>query len=227
MFQIDDLTVKNSKPSISTFKPMRIEKPLSPLVTLTLEDVGGGGSEFFESLSCQKAQNGHLVLNVVIDPSCFHILNRLLLRKSNNFLIMDAVTESVRADYTCKPPLHEISLTLKEARRLLFNLARKWRERDSHNAIEIFIFFWSLNPLIINNQIRDVLSFLYTTVRQSIIYKTTEFYLLQKGIVEDQVLKSLMALSHVVWDIQNTNENGCQDASINIIKEPNSGMGSL
>lgn len=190
---------------------------------LTIEDAGVGGDVLLYNIALQQKLKKNLVLNVIVDPSNYYILHNLLPHQSDEFMIMDAISDANQTRFSCKPPLHEINLTLKEARRHLVDQSRdlKAANHDDFKEFGAFILFWSLNPLLINFEAKDVLHFFFENIRESIRYGTIEVYLLQKGIVKDTVLKSLMAFSHAVWDLSSETNSGKRDFAMNILKMSN------
>lgn len=172
----------------------------SKCIGLVLEEVGAGGNNLLKNLALLQGVKGNFVLNVIADPSIYYLINQLWIAQSDNFLIIDAISLH---QSTKTPTLIDIGLLLKEKRQFLSELLKGWQSEKKLEGKkrEIFLFFWSLNPLFIYYNFNDVYQFLSGCVQQSIKYETKEFYLLQEGILSNPALKGLLKLFNLVWKL--------------------------
>lgn len=187
-----------------------------------IEEPGSGGSTLLQDISLYQRLQKSIVLNVIIDPSFYFTIEKFFALQSENFQILDAITNTERAQYHCNHTLHEISIQLKENRREIIGSISKYQcQNNTKEKPEVVIVFWSLNSLLINYQARDVLQFYYENVKEAIRYETTEFYLMQEGIVQETTTKSLMALSHAVWKFRRDKKRGTHQFVWDIVKMSN------
>jgi archaellum biogenesis ATPase FlaH len=95
--------------------------------------------------------------------------------------------------YYTTTKLHELNLTLKSIR------------KEPQNEKKLAIFVWSLNPLFIYYSNNDVINFYLENVKHAIETKVIEFYLVGKGLIENQEMRRLIALAHCVMELEKSN----------------------
>ena len=81
------------------------------------------------------------------------------------------------------------------------------------------LFFWSLNPLLINFPSRDVLHYLFKRIQDSVINRVREFYFVQSQVTDGQVIRALSSLVHGVIQLSTIfSENDGLSTQARIVK---------
>ena len=156
---------------------------------LLIEDINAKGELILLKLIEEFVEmNFHAIL-VLLDTIPSAILEELVAKESEKFSIVNTYSD-VFSKYYTSIKLHELNLTLKAIRKQLKSERR------------LVLFFWSLNPLFINYLSSDVIHFYSENVKHAIENSTIEFYLLGKGLVEDLVMRRMIAISHCVIQLE-------------------------
>lgn len=158
---------------------------------LIIENVNAKGEFFLLKLIEEFGKIEYHTVLVLLDFLPSTILDELLMKESDDLSIVNTCSTAYSKYYT-STKLHELSPTLKSIRREFQNK-------------KLALFVWSLNPLFINYSSNDVINFYLENVKNGIENKTIEFYLLEKGLIEDIEMKRLMALAHCVIELKKNN----------------------
>jgi len=156
---------------------------------LIIEDINAKG-EFLllELIEAFRKINFNTIL-VLLDFIPSSMLAELTAKESDNFSIVNTYSPECSKYYTTTK-LHELNLMLKSIR----------KEFQSEKTLAIFI--WSLNPLFMSYSSNDVINFYSENVKHAIETKTLEFYLVGKGLIENQDMRRLIALAHCVLELE-------------------------
>jgi archaellum biogenesis ATPase FlaH len=156
---------------------------------LIIEDINAKGEFFLLKLVEEFRKIGYHTVLVLLDSLPSTILEELVVKESDDLSIVNTYS-TVYSRYYTSIKLHELSLTLKSIR------------RELQNERKLAIFVWSLNPLFINYSSNDVINFYLENVKHGIENKTIEFYLVEKGLIEDIAMRRLIALAHCVIELE-------------------------
>jgi len=165
---------------------------------LFIEDINAKGHLFLLNLTKDFIKRGLNVVLVLLDSVPSNVLEELVVKESENFSVVNTYSNLYSKYYT-SIQLHELNLTLKALRRQL------------KSEKGLIMLFWSLNPLFIHFSSNDVIHFYSENVKHAIENNTIEFYLIGKGIIEDMVIRRLIAISHCVLELEkdSSHENKC------------------
>ena len=158
---------------------------------LFIEDIDAKGELILLDLIKNYLYLNFDTVLVLLDALPHRVFEELAAKESNNFSIV-TTQSNLSSKYKTSSKLHEINLTLKAIRRQI------------QPEKKLAMFFWSLNPLFILYDSNNVIQFYMENVKHSIENKTIEFYLIQKGLVDDLVIRRLIAIAHCVIQLEKT-----------------------
>lgn len=159
---------------------------------LIIEDINAKGELLLLKLIEEFRKIEYHTVLVLLDFLPSRILEELVVKESADLSVVNTYS-TVYSKYYTSIKLHELSLTLKSIR------------REFPNDRKLAIFVWSLNPLFIYYSSNDVINFYLENVKHGIENKTIEFYLVEKGLIEDIAMRRLMALAHCVIELERNN----------------------
>lgn len=161
---------------------------------LIIEDINAKGEFLLLKLIEDFGKIDYHTVLVILDLLPSTILKELVVKESDNLSIVNTYSTAFSKYYT-SIKLHELSLTLKSIR------------REFQNDRKLAIFVWSLNPLFIYYSSNDVINFYLENVKHGIENKTIEFYLVEKGLIEDTAMRRLIALAHCAIELERSNSS--------------------
>ncbi|MHA1893225.1 MAG: RAD55 family ATPase [Candidatus Helarchaeota archaeon] len=184
-------------------------------IILIKEDIGAGSNVLMENIidSLRNIEyRNYSILHCVVDPTYYFLIQDFLSKNNDSKCgLLDVISNNPLSEkenyYHCKYQLQEISLTLKQAKRQLLK-----------NGDQLFLFFWSLNPLIINFNPKDVVKFYYDCVKDCISLGVVGIFQIQKGIASKEVSSGLESLSHGVIDLSTGYEGDIRTNYLNVLK---------
>jgi len=155
---------------------------------LLIEDINSKGELILFNFIKEFVEKGFRTVLVLLDPIPYSILEEIVARESEEFIVVNTYSDLFSKYYTSMK-LHELNLTVKALRKQL----------KSEQGLAFF--YWSLNPLFINYTSNDVTHFVLENIRHSIENNTWEFYLLDKGAIDEITLKRLISMAHCVLEL--------------------------
>ncbi|MHA1651384.1 MAG: hypothetical protein ACTSYB_14425 [Candidatus Helarchaeota archaeon] len=163
---------------------------------LIIEDINTKGELLLLQLIQEYISNDYNTVLVLLDSIPQNILEELVVKESENFAVVNTCSDLYSRYYTSMK-LHELNLTLKSLRKKI------------KGEKKLAIFTWSLNPLFIYYSSPDVIHFYLENVKHAVENNTTEYYLIDKGIIDEMAMRRLIAIAHCVLQLEkdNTSEN--------------------
>ncbi len=161
--------------------------------TLLFEgDLGTGADALCLQMIKQQLHENNKALIILTDPSSKLIFQDLVKNPPDGLYFLDATRTNIEGI------AHKSEFSLYDIRIKISQAIENIENRDSLN-----VYFWSLNPLLINFSSRDVLHYLFKRIQDSVINRFREFYFIQSQITDLQVIRALGSLVHGVIQLSN------------------------
>ncbi len=188
-------------------------------LTLLQQDLGSGGEMILSKIIELQLSLSNVVLVILSDPTAIFLEDKLKVFESgelNTNLIVLNLVQLSKENVNIVFDKHEISLRIREIRKKASDLLEKQRKIDEE--IELFTFFVSLNPFVLNLSQDKVLRMLYDNLLQCVEYGSIDLMLLNKGIHSIEMNARIQSLFHNVIDLRSFFEGVQKKNELRILK---------
>jgi archaellum biogenesis ATPase FlaH len=154
--------------------------------------LGSRGDALFKQLVIHQVKKGNLVDLVLTEPTSRILFEDLIPLQSDTFAILDASNTNIpNATYSSKLSFYDLRLKVGQM------LDRLPKPKTDH-----FLFYWTLNPLLINFPTKEVTQYFFKMVQDCAQKGRKEFFYIQSDITSEQVMSALTSVAHCVIKLE-------------------------